>query len=434
MNKKMKRFLAGILAILMSVTQMNDSVTVSADTTRTTATSFYVNFTCTTPEWLSMTSESVAITGNGTYAVTTAATEDMEDIQLLWLDASSLGYDNDKNIEVKSTVIKVGDKVYAADGNWWYRDCVYLEDAANNTTYDEFGKKVHCRRLNYRNPYNGWYNSNGENIIEKSPVEAFGGKIIPIKKGEEITVYIKVTGMASNNIYANVQIPSVGSTASPTPTPTVSSTLTPTPTAKVVSPSALGVENVKAKSVYQKKSGFKCVPAAKVTWDRNKVADGYLIYRTNSKLGEYEEVANVSNSSLYPKYIDKSIKKGKMYYYKIQAYVNGEPDITGEHSQEAFCKISSNVKKPKIQGSRKGNRLVIKFKQAEGAKYESQYRYPQEKQWYSFPQLSGRLTKKISCKIGKKGAVARYKVRVRTISSVNGKKVRSAWSNAVSVR
>ncbi len=179
---------------------------------RTTAESFDIGYNIYDPSWGGFGSDKVSITGNGTYAISGVSSMEMEDIMMLWLDAGLLGYDNDYNIKIESSVIQVGKTVYAAsDANWWYRDCESLEDAAEGTDINEdHGMKVHSRRLNYRNQYNFYYDENGNVIEEKSPVDALNGEEIPIAEKDTVTIYITVSGMKTDNPDAEIEIPSVG--------------------------------------------------------------------------------------------------------------------------------------------------------------------------------------------------------------------------------
>ncbi len=58
---------------------------------------------------------------------------------------------------------------------------------------------------------------------------------------------------------------------------------------------------------------------ATLKWKKVKDADGYYIYRSESKNGEYKKVKTITKGSTV-KYTDKKLKKGKTYYYKVVAY------------------------------------------------------------------------------------------------------------------
>ncbi len=180
---------------------------------RTTAESFDVSYRLDTlSQWNPTDSETVTITGNGTYAIRGTAVQDMYDIVCFWMDAYDLDYYNDLNIQVEAIALQVGEsKVYSnMNANWWYCDCGSLNEARKGR-YDGGSKEEskYYRRLNCRNPYNRYYDDQTGEYIGTDMVDAFGGEEIPVQKDEEIILYIKVSGMASDNPNANVEIPNI---------------------------------------------------------------------------------------------------------------------------------------------------------------------------------------------------------------------------------
>lgn len=71
------------------------------------------------------------------------------------------------------------------------------------------------------------------------------------------------------------------------------------------------VSSVKASA----KSGKKI----KLTWKKTYNASGYEIYRATSKKGKYKKIKTITKAKTVS-YTNKSLKKGKKYYYKIRAY------------------------------------------------------------------------------------------------------------------
>ncbi len=64
--------------------------------------------------------------------------------------------------------------------------------------------------------------------------------------------------------------------------------------------------------------------SVKFSWNKVGEASGYEVYRATSKSGKYTKVKTItSNSTL--SYTNKSLSRGKIYYYKVRAYriVNG---------------------------------------------------------------------------------------------------------------
>ncbi|UEL49181.1 leucine-rich repeat protein [Terrisporobacter hibernicus] len=78
---------------------------------------------------------------------------------------------------------------------------------------------------------------------------------------------------------------------------------------------------------------------AKVSWKKVSGASGYRIYRATSKKGTYEYVKNIASGST-SSYTNIGLKKGKTYYYKIQAYktVNGSK-VYSYYSSLKYIKV-----------------------------------------------------------------------------------------------
>lgn len=67
-------------------------------------------------------------------------------------------------------------------------------------------------------------------------------------------------------------------------------------------------------------------------------ADGYTIYRATKKNGEYIAIGSTTKTT----YTDKTVKKGKTYYYKVAAY-------KATKGGNAITKISSEYKQIKVK-------------------------------------------------------------------------------------
>lgn len=68
---------------------------------------------------------------------------------------------------------------------------------------------------------------------------------------------------------------------------------------------------------------------ATLVWSKTSGASGYIVYRATSKKGTYRAIVTVKK----PMYVNKGLKKGKKYYYKVLPYrnVNGKK-IKGTYS------------------------------------------------------------------------------------------------------
>ena len=84
-----------------------------------------------------------------------------------------------------------------------------------------------------------------------------------------------------------------------------------------------GFSNVKSAKAVPAKATLKAKASnaknVKLTWSKVKGANGYEIYRSNSKDGKYQKVKTISKGGT-TSYKDGKLKKSTTYYYKIRAY------------------------------------------------------------------------------------------------------------------
>lgn len=68
--------------------------------------------------------------------------------------------------------------------------------------------------------------------------------------------------------------------------------------------------------------------SVRLTWNKVKNADGYVVYRATKKDGSYKKIGRASKNRLYTA---KNLSAGKTYYFKVRAYnkeLETEDDIT----------------------------------------------------------------------------------------------------------
>ena len=71
----------------------------------------------------------------------------------------------------------------------------------------------------------------------------------------------------------------------------------------------------------------------KVTVKKTSGVSGYVLYRATKKTGEYVAVASSTKTS----FVDKTVTKGKTYYYKVAAYKkNGKVNLPGGLSTKVY--------------------------------------------------------------------------------------------------
>lgn len=82
---------------------------------------------------------------------------------------------------------------------------------------------------------------------------------------------------------------------------------------------------------------------AKLTWKKIPGISGYRIYRKDPKSTKWKKIADVKPGKT--SYIDKKVKKGKTYSYRIRAYKKG----TGKNKNVIANGVYSAEKKVKIR-------------------------------------------------------------------------------------
>lgn len=105
-----------------------------------------------------------------------------------------------------------------------------------------------------------------------------------------------------------------------------------------------------------------------LTWKGAAGAKQYVVFRANKKNGKYKKIATVKASA----YRDKKAKKGKTYYYKVQAIGQAE-EYNGELS--TAVKVKACVKTPvNVKVIRSGKNYKIRWSKSAGAKSYVIYR------------------------------------------------------------
>jgi len=163
----------------------------------------------------------------------------------------------------------------------------------------------------------------------------------------------------------------------------------------------------------------KTVKKATVKWNTISSASKYVVYRKKGN-GKYKVLATVTTT----KYVDKKIKVGKTYSYKVVAVSN---------KGTAYSSVDSNVKKvtiipktPKIKTVKKTYGLYTVL--IKGTKYSG----------YDICVGKTKKAKKVVATTTSKAATidlskGKNYIRIRAYKMVNGKKVYSKYSKAKKV-
>lgn len=103
-----------------------------------------------------------------------------------------------------------------------------------------------------------------------------------------------------------------------------------------------------------------------VSWKKTGGADGYIIKRSTKENGTYKKIATVSKEK-DTVYQDKTIKKGTVYYYRVQAYRKND-GVKG-YSELSDAVSGKTVKQVQIVSitSKNQKALVLEWKKMKGA-------------------------------------------------------------------
>lgn len=189
------------------------------------------------------------------------------------------------------------------------------------------------------------------------------------------------------------------------------------------------VSSFRAKSVSVKNEIARSA-SVNLTWGMDRDANAYEIVRAEGT-GSFQQIAFLVGADV-TSYIDANVQKGHTYQYRIRTYrIVSWTDVYGEFTAPVKVTVPASLVQPKLSYKRSKNRLTITFKTAEGAEYETQYRFSGQKKWKPLASISGKLTKSIKTKVNSK---AKFTIRIRTKMKINGKTVYSKWAKQYTVK
>lgn len=190
-------------------------------------------------------------------------------------------------------------------------------------------------------------------------------------------------------------------------------------------------ETVTVKVTPKKVTGVKAVAATtssiKVTWNASDSVTGYIVYRSTKKDSGYKEIATVLTNS----YTDKGLTKGATYYYKVRAYVkNGKTTLQSASSACDGAKATSPAPSTVSAKKAKSTVATITWGKSIGAEgYEIAMASSKNGTYKVIKTITSGSTlsfKKTGLTAGKT-----YYFKVRSYTTVNGKKVYSDFTKVV---
>ena len=165
----------------------------------------------------------------------------------------------------------------------------------------------------------------------------------------------------------------------------------------------------------------------KLTWNKVANADGYTVYKYNSKSKKYKAVKSTEKRS----YIDKKEKTNKSKRYYVAAYkkVNGKK-VYGKAS--AKVKAVPKMSIPEITLNSKSNRITSKVSKVSGAAGYDIWRSDSKNGKYN-KLKTVKNERRVYISVNKdKGDVFYYKTRAFRI--IDGKKVYSTYSKVKKIK
>ena len=166
----------------------------------------------------------------------------------------------------------------------------------------------------------------------------------------------------------------------------------------------------------------------KLSWTKDKEAQGYQIYQYKSK--KWKMVATIKKGSTQTKTI-KKLKAGTSYKFRIRGYKkeNGKTVYT----KYTNLKVMTKPAQVKITSVSAGSKKVtLKWKKVNGSGYEIQC-CTSKKFKKNVTKVTVKKSKKTAT-VKKLKAGKNYYVRIRAYSKVNGTKYYGAWSKVQKVQ
>ena len=168
------------------------------------------------------------------------------------------------------------------------------------------------------------------------------------------------------------ELPKIDTTPEISPTPKV---VEPNNTSPALIPSILPMVTTTPYSdnvVYNAlKLKYKITKKLKVrlTWKKTKNIDGFVILRAQKANGKYKVIKKIGRNKF--SYQDKTVKKGKTYYYKVYGYQNSYSSDADYEKIKGLQVVIPYIEKPNIVLSLKkdnnGQKYVqVKFKKSNG--------------------------------------------------------------------
>ncbi len=167
-----------------------------------------------------------------------------------------------------------------------------------------------------------------------------------------------------------------------------------------------------------------------LTWEKPAGANGYLVYRSITKSGGYKLIKTLESSATSVSYTDSGLVPNSKYYYKVIPYTN----VSGTKVKgQTAGPVSAETKSNKVEGITATctayNQISVSWNKVAGA-----YGYQLFRSTNASTGFVNIKTLRANSWVDSSGlgTPKQYFYKVRSFSTVDGKKVYGAYSSVVS--
>lgn len=178
------------------------------------------------------------------------------------------------------------------------------------------------------------------------------------------------------------------------------------------------------------KAEAKSITSATISWKPVYNVTGYYVYRSTSKTGTYKKVGSTFETS----FTDKGLTKGKTYYYKVASYtVTNGKEIISSNSSAVSVKAAAPAPSSLTAKKSKAGAAKITWSKSTGASGYEVYMATSKNGKYSKITT---ISKASTLSYTKSGLTKNktYYFKVRSYTTVSGKKIYSDYTSAVKVK
>lgn len=160
----------------------------------------------------------------------------------------------------------------------------------------------------------------------------------------------------------------------------------------------------------------------KLSWSKVKAANGYLIYRSTKKSSGYKKIASTKKNM----FIDVSVKHGKVYYYKVEAYKRNHSELTSRSKQ--YVSVYMKPGTPNLKGCYTRKKIKLSWKKVSGAK--EYYLYKKNKKGKYCLMGKTKMLYYFDCNVIKGKS---YEYKIVAAYKKDGKEIKSSYSKSCKV-